>query len=73
MKYLSNIKDPRKPEAKTKFVYRFSTNTPAEKDAEFERYLAWVADNHIGQPKATDKYSVEELEQMGMVGIYAGD
>lgn len=36
-----------------------------------EHYLAWIADNYIGDPVATSEYSVEELKKQGIVGIYA--
>ena len=42
-------------------------------DFEWQNHLEWIAKNQIGRPMATDKYTVEELEKMGMVGIYASD
>jgi hypothetical protein len=32
--------------------------------------LRYRADKFIGRPQATEKYSVAELEKMGMIGIY---
>ena len=32
---------------------------------------AWLSDKIIGRPKASEKYTVEQLESMGMRGVYA--
>lgn len=43
-----------------------------QQDAKFalKEELEWRRDKVIGRPKATRKYSVEELEAQDMVGIY---
>lgn len=33
--------------------------------------MKWLADKIIGEPKATDTYTVQELKDMGMVGVYS--
>lgn len=33
----------------------------------------WLEGKVLGKPKATDTYTVEDLEGMGMVGVYAPD
>lgn len=74
MRHLSNIPDPRIPRTKeyfTCYTYYEWCNGPSAIEAAWERHLEWVNSNVIGRPKATEKYTVEELENMGMIGIYA--
>lgn len=47
---------------------RYQTN--AERKADLEEFLVGTT---TGRPQATDKYSVEQLEVMDMVGIYRPD
>jgi len=44
--------------------------TPEEAWAQQER---WLSDKTIGSPKATERYTVEQLEAMGFVGVYVED
>lgn len=44
---------------------------PEECEREWQSYLEWIRENTIGPPEATDKYTVKQLQDMGMVGIYA--
>ncbi len=44
---------------------------PHKADMEWQNHLNWIEKNIIGRPQASDIYSTEELEKMGMVGIYA--
>ena len=67
MKHLTNMYDPREPDAK-KYVTRTFGQTHEEAWEELQRYLQGKV---IGPPRATDAYTVEELEAMGTVGIYA--
>lgn len=48
-----------------------AVRNPSAKDSEWKHHLNWIAENVIGPPKATDYYTQEELEKMGMIGIYA--
>lgn len=60
MRHLSNIYDHRKPDARN--------TTPEEA---WRQHLEWINRNVIGRPQATETYTVEQLEAMGMIGIYA--
>ncbi|MEM1368490.1 MAG: hypothetical protein AAGG02_10820 [Cyanobacteria bacterium P01_H01_bin.15] len=44
----------------------------SEEDA-LREFESWLKDKIVGEPRATESYSVEELKDMGMVGIYAKD
>lgn len=73
MEHLSNIFDPRLEKNKetfTGFSYNEWCAGPASIERAWNRHLEWVNSNEIGRPKATEKYTVEQLEEMGMVGIY---
>jgi hypothetical protein len=37
---------------------------------ELEYYHEWLKDKVIGEPKASDTYTVEDLKKIGMIGIY---
>lgn len=66
MKWLTNISDPRRKEARA-LIQTILNETPEQAWQRQERYLAGKI---IGDPKATDRYSVDELKAMGMVGVY---
>ena len=73
-KFLSNIYDHRLPDArKNYFPTRLEPGQIASiaMDVEWERHLAWIGRNVIGPPKATGKYSQEQLEAHSLIGIYA--
>jgi hypothetical protein len=36
----------------------------------WQGHLEWLADKVIGEPKATEECTVEELKAEGMVGVY---
>ena len=61
MRWLTNLHDPRRTDISP-------YETP---DRGFHYQESWLADKIIGEPKATEAYSVEQLKKMGMVGIYA--
>lgn len=72
-RHLSNIFDHRSPNARMCFTgsyYAWQAGKIAM-DAEWEHHLKWINDNIIDRPKVTEKYTVEQLEEMGMIGIYA--
>ena len=71
-RHLSNIFDHRLPYAKNALCYSHTARMQGKSamDREWQRHLDWINKNVIGRPKATKKYTVEELEEMGMVGIY---
>ena len=73
MKHLSNIYDPRREDAKRMLCYSHNAmlNGQSAIDMEWQHHLDWVNQNLIGEPQATEFYTVEQLKNMGMVGIYS--
>lgn len=69
MKHLSNTYDPSRPGA---FEYVLCLEGQTRVQA-WESHLHWLKGKVIAEPKATESYSVEELKEMGMVGVYAPD
>lgn len=71
-RHLSNIYDHRKPDARHYHSYSFYAygNTEVERQ-EWQYHLDWINQNEVGRPKATAHYTVEQLESMGMIGVYA--
>lgn len=67
MKWLTNLYDPRLPDAHCMISFRFDS-TPMEA---WREQSEWLKDKIISRPKATEYYTVEQLEKMNMVGIYA--
>jgi len=73
-RFLSNINDPRKPNARRYFhgsYNAFMDKSGHSAADEWRHHMEWVNANVIDRPKATDTYTVEQLEAMNMVGIYA--
>lgn len=70
MKHLSNIYNPKLPNAYLFFEYSHVLST---KEEQWAHYLEWVNENQIGLPQATDRFSVRDLVAMGMVGVYSKD
>ena len=71
-RFLSNTHDYRRPDAERMHIYShyaMSNGLDACK-REWEQHLAWINENVIGPPESSDFYTVEELEQQGMIGIY---
>jgi hypothetical protein len=66
MKWLMNGFDPRDPEYDSTVMIRHG-ETPEQA---IQRSRAYLKDKIIGPPKATEYYTVEQLESDGMVGIY---
>lgn len=67
MKWLTNIYNPNRPDA---FQYIYS-ELGESIDQAWSNHLEWLKDKIILEPKATDTYTVEQLEEMGMVGVYS--
>ena len=40
---------------------------------ELKNHKKWLKDKVIGEPKATNFYTVKQLKDMGMIGIYVKD
>jgi len=72
-KFLSNTYDPREPDAKRCHIYSHHAvhNGQTAIDFEWEQHMKWINANVIDRPKATKKYTTEQLEKNGLVGIYA--
>ena len=72
-RHLSNIFDHRLPRGRMCHVYSFHAwdSGQAAMDAEWQHHLNWIDEHVIGRPKATEKYTQKDLEEMGMIGIYA--
>ncbi len=66
MRWLVNMHNPRLPDH-WMTVAAYFHETPQEAIAREARYLEGKV---IGEPKATDTYTVEQLTAMGTVGIY---
>jgi len=69
MRFLDNIYNPDLPEAKRYLVCK-AHETPEQAWAKYKR---WLEGKVIGEPKATKAYSVSELRQRNIVGVYADD
>ena len=69
MKYLTNLYDPKREDAKI-FISTMTHETPTEA---WKRQMEWLKGKHIGRPQATKAYTVEQLEAMGYVGVYDND
>lgn len=67
MRWLTNTFDPSKPDAEL-YICGLSGET-WEQAIERERH--YLSDKIIADPKATEYYTVEQLEEIGMVGVYA--
>lgn len=72
-RFLSNTYDPRLPDARKYHQqdYHDWQNGPEAIEQSWQRHLEWINQNVIGPPQASEKYTVAELEKMGLVGIYA--
>lgn len=69
MRWLTNIHDPSKPDAYL-HIYVEDGQTIQQAIDDWEIYLS---NKIIGRPKASDAYTVEQLEAMDMVGVYVND
>ena len=67
MKFLSNTYNPNdEDKAKMYLVLNFRES----REDEWQRWLDWLKGKVIGRPQASDTYTVEQLEAMGLVGVY---
>lgn len=66
LKWVSNTYDPKAKDAKM-FVFRMPDET---QEHAWRTYLQWLNGKVIGEPQATDHYTVEQLKAMGLVGVY---
>ena len=66
-RFLSNTHDP-KDENAPMYVVRSFHET---QEQAWANHLEWLKDKVIGDPQATEAYTVEQLKEMCMVGVYA--
>lgn len=69
MKHLSNVYNPEARDAKN-HVLRCTGETLEEA---WQHHLEWLRGKRIGLPAATEKYTVEQLINMNIVGVYSID
>lgn len=72
-KFLSNTYNPKLPNAERYLTYSISAyqNGGDAMKQEWLYHLKWVKEHAIGSPQETEKYSVSELKNEGLVGIYS--
>lgn len=66
MKFLSNIYNPKEPDAKRMLVLSLDET----RETAWKHHLEWLQDKVIGDPQATKFYTMEQLKDMKMVGVY---
>lgn len=65
MKWLTKVYNPRLPDAR--YFYTYETD---DRVTEWNAYIQWINTKHIGNPKPSDTFTVEQLKQQNMIGIY---
>lgn len=71
MKFLSNTYNPHLPMARRYFNTSYEGHIDLQiGDFEWQEHLKWINENIIGEPMPSDTYTVEQLKEMGMIGIY---
>lgn len=72
MRWLTNTRDPRLPDAKSRFIQEFSS---CYEDIyhQWDIWIKYLEDKIIGDPKPTESSSVEYLKSIKYVGIYVKD
>lgn len=66
MKFLSNLYDPKLPDAITFIVCCAGKHEDA-----WHEQSEWLKDKIIGLPQETETYNVFQLISMGMIGVYS--
>lgn len=67
LRWLSNIYDPKRSDTKYFFVSISRHETPQQV---LNSHLEWLEGKFIADPQATERYTVEELKEQNMVGVY---
>lgn len=67
LRFLSNTHDPKDKNARMYVARRFDET----QEEAWRNHLAWLKGKVIGEPQATEAYTVAQLKEMGMVGVYA--
>lgn len=71
MKFLSNTYNPCLPKARMYFLTSYEGHfDPIKGEYEWRQHINWINKNIIGEPMPSDTYTVEQLKEMGMIGIY---
>ncbi len=68
MEWISNTYDPNAPD--TFFYIGASKMSGQTQEEAYENWIKWLEDKILGEPKATEIYTVEELKGRNMVGVY---
>lgn len=66
LRFLTNTHNP-KDENASMYVARMPHETQAEA---WRNYKQWLKGKIIGEPHATEAYTVEQLKEMNLVGVY---
>lgn len=69
LRWIDNIYDPDRMDAKIQLPVR----TEEDRDVAWEQHKSWLADKVIGEPKPTARWNVEQMKQMGVVGVYVNE
>lgn len=69
MRWITNTYDPSKPDA---WISIIPLPGQTHKEAE-ESHKKFLRNKIIARPKATDAFTVEQLEAMDMVGVYVSE
>jgi hypothetical protein len=74
MRFLTNTHDPKDAKAKMYLAVEYhEAFDPQGRERAWQRHLDYLRDKIIGEPQGTEAYTVEQLKEMGMVGVYAKD
>lgn len=74
-RFLSNTYNPDSSDAKMRMVYSLHAVCSGETACaeEWKYHIEWINENICGRPHASNKHTVEQLEGMGLIGIYSKD
>lgn len=68
MKHIANCYDYRRPDAFS--LHKFKSTSRIDRELEWNQHMVWAGKYTIGRPQAAEKYTVEQLEEMGLIGLY---
>jgi len=71
MQFLTNTYDPGMPDAPECLVLRYEDMLGSDgRERAWQQHTRWLSDKIIGEPQATEAYTVAQLQAMHMVGVY---
>lgn len=72
-KFLTNTPDPNGEYGRALFAYSNHAQDCGQSamDSEWQHHLNYIKEHVVGPPKGTEKWTVEQLQEQGMIGIYA--